>query len=227
LASIEAPQANQRSGEISTLKVLEQCARHGVKRLIFAGSASAYGDDPTPLKSESLAPKPLSPYAASKLAGEHYVRAFAKSFGLDGVSLRFFNVFGSHQRPNDSYAGVIPKFVASMREGVNPTIFGDGEQTRDFVHVANVVQASLLALRAQQRLNGDVFNVGSGIATSVNKLVSTLNQLGGTSFVPDYKPRRTGDPRQSCADLSLINASLGYTPAVGLSAGLQEVLASL
>ena len=224
ILSIEQPLRNQKNGEDLTVNVLDACRTHKVKRIVFASSASVYGLRPCPNK-ETDSPDPLSPYAASKLASEFYLRAFAACADLDTVSLRFFNVFGPRQDPKSPYSGVISIFAERMRNGLAPVVYGDGTQTRDFVYVKNVVHACLLALQCRRRFSGDVFNVGSGKATSINHLVETINSSLGSSLVPSYLPARSGEVKHSLADTEKAENMLGYKPVVGFEAGISELLA--
>src|SRR5206468_4201040 len=169
----------------ATIQLLEAARRAGARRFVFAASSSAYGDTEELPKQEGMLPNPLSPYAAGKLAGEHYVRVCARTMGLDGVSLRYFNVFGPRQDPSSPYSGVISLFARSMASGVRPVIFGDGRQTRDFTYVANVVQANLLALDAAEPLGGEVINVGAGVRISLLDLVDAINRVLGTDLEPE------------------------------------------
>ena len=176
-------------------------------------------------KRETDLPQPLSPYAAAKLAAEHYCSAFYESFGLETVCLRYFNVFGPRQDPNGAYAAVIPKFITAMLAGQPPTIFGDGRQSRDFTYVENVVDANLLAA-SSPRAPGQVFNVGAGESTSLLDLVHMLNAELGTSITPRHEPARTGDVRDSCADITHARSLLGYESRVALAEGLRRTIAS-
>ena len=171
-----------------------------------------------------MMPRPLSPYAAGKLAGEHYVRVYARSMGLDGVSLRYFNVFGPRQDPSSPYSGVISRFAREMAEGRRPLIFGDGRQTRDFTHVANAVRANLLAMGSERPLLGEAYNVGAGGRTSLLDLVGAINEVLGTRIEPEFRPERAGDVRDSLASLDRIRRALGYEPAVDFADGLRRTL---
>ena len=224
--SVKDPFTTQRSGEIATLNVLEACARNKVRRIVFAASSSAYGDTETLPKHEGMAPKPLSPYAASKLACEGYLRAFANSMGLDGIAFRYFNIFGPRQDPNSPYSAVISVFRDRMLRDECPVINGDGTQTRDFTHVDNVVSANLLALKAAQPLQGAVCNIGCGERISLNELVVELNTILGKNLKPQYGPVRAGDVKDSLADITLANKLIGYRPKVYFKDGLRQLLAS-
>jgi UDP-glucose 4-epimerase len=222
--SVREPLRSHESGPTATLNILEAARRNGARRVIFAASSSAYGDTDDLPKHEDMLPRPLSPYAAGKLAGEHYVRVYAQTMGLDGVSLRYFNVYGPRQDPSSPYSGVISLFTDALREGRRPTIYGDGEQTRDFTFVANVVAANILAMDSQTALGGDVLNVGTGERISLNQLVGTMNSILGTALEPDYQPARAGDVRDSQASLARIGQVLGYQPAVDFETGLRATL---
>ena len=222
--SVRDPLESHRSGPSATLNILEASRSAGVRRFVFAASSSAYGETDELPKHEGMMPRPLSPYAAGKLAGEHYVSVYAQTMGLDGASLRYFNVFGPRQDPSSPYSGVISLFASGMASGRRPMIFGDGGQTRDFTYVANVVSANLLAMRSARPLGGDVFNVGTGRRVSLLDLVSALNSSLGTSLEPQFEPTRAGDVRDSQASLEHIGATLGYRPLVDFEEGLRRTL---
>ena len=219
--SIDDPLSTHAACATATLVMLDQARRAGVRRFVYAASSSAYGDSAKPAKSETDPPGPLSPYAAAKLAGEHYCQAFFHSYGLETVGLRYFNVFGPRQDPNGPYAAVIPKFIAAMRAGDQPVIFGDGHQSRDFTYVENVVQANLLAM-TRPNIGGRTYNVATGQSVSLLKLVELLNQILGTRLSPRFEPPRPGDVRDSLADISAARRDLGYEPAVDLAEGLRR-----
>jgi UDP-glucose 4-epimerase len=192
--------------------------------VVYAGSASAYGTPLRDVQSEDDPVRPLSPYAAAKLAGEVYCQAFTSTYGLETVRLRFFNVFGPRQRPDSPYSGVIALFVAALSEGRVPTIFGDGQQTRDFTYVANVVQALLLAAD-RPGISGEVCNVGTGHGTSLLELLDGIERLLGRHVAPRHEAARAGDIRHSRADISRARRVLGYEPAVPFAQGLERTLA--
>lgn len=225
--SVKEPIESHDSGPTATLNVLEAARLAGAKRLIFAASSSAYGDTEELPKHEDMLPRPLSPYAAGKLAGEHYVRVYAQTMGLDGVSLRYFNIFGPRQDPSSPYSGVISLFARWMREGRRPTIYGDGQQTRDFTFVANAVAANLAAMKSERPLGGDVLNVGTGEQVSLIDLVGAINAALGTDLAPEFLPPRAGDVRDSVADLAKIGAAIGYRPVVSFRQGLERTLAAI
>jgi len=221
--SIEDPAESHRVCATGTLHVLDAARRHGVRRVVYAASASAYGLPGGPVQSESDPVRPLSPYAAAKLAGEVYCQAFAASYGLETVRLRFFNIFGPRQRSDSPYSGVIAIFAALLAAGQTPTIFGDGLQTRDFTYVSDVVQALRLAADTPG-LRDEVFNVGTGQPTSLLELVAELNALLGTTVQPRHGEARPGDIRHSCANIEQAQARLGYRPQVSFAQGLQRTL---
>ncbi|MBI2843141.1 MAG: SDR family oxidoreductase [Armatimonadetes bacterium] len=221
--SIEDPAATDEINTRGTLNALMAAQEAGVKRFVLASSCAVYGDNPClPLREDYL-PRPLSPYAVTKLAGEQYCEVFSNAFGLPSVALRFFNVFGPGQRPDSQYAAAIPKFADAVASGGSITIFGDGEQTRDFIFVENVVSAILLACESDVAV-GRVVNVGSGNQTSLNELMRILADVAGRDIVPIYGPPRAGDIRHSCADISLARELLGYECKVSLEEGLQRVM---
>lgn len=222
--SVEDPIATHEACATGTLVLLDEARRAGVKRFVYAASSSAYGDQPTPAKSENLLPAPLSPYAAAKLAGENYCHAFFHTYGLETVCLRYFNVFGPRQDPSGPYAAVIPLFVQKLLRGDSPRIFGDGKQTRDFCFVKNVVAANLLAAE-RPNVAGQVFNVGSGEQISLIGLLDKIKAILHSDISPKFEPARTGDVRDSLADLTKSKAILGYVPQFTLEQGLAETVA--
>jgi UDP-glucose 4-epimerase len=224
--SVSKPLESHANGPTATLNLLEAARLAGVRRVMFAASSSAYGETDELPKHEEMLPRPLSPYAAGKLACEHYVRVYAQTMGLDGVSLRYFNIFGPRQDPSSPYSGVISLFSDAMRSGRRPLILGDGYQSRDFTYVANVVSANLLALRCEQPLGGEVFNVGTGRRISLRDLVDAMNSCLGTRIDPEFGPPRAGDVRHSQASLAKIAAALDYQPIVDFEEGLRKTLAA-
>jgi UDP-glucose 4-epimerase len=224
--SVRDPFATQHAGEIATLRLLDACVQRGVKRVIYAASSSLYGDSPVLPRVETAAPAPLSPYAVSKLACMYYLRAYAHCHKLDTLALVYFNVFGPRQDPDSPYSAVIARFLKEMRAGRAPHIEGDGEQTRDFTYVANVVHANLLAMRAARTFRGAVCNAGCGERVSVNMLVAALNAALGTSLKPVYGPPRTGDVRDSTADIRLAHELFGYEPIVTFEDGIRRLVAA-
>jgi nucleoside-diphosphate-sugar epimerase len=222
--SLRDPFASHEANTTGTLNVLIAARDARVKRVVYAASSSAYGNTAELPKREDMLPRPLSPYAAAKYAGEQYCRAFNASFGLGTIALRYFNVFGPRQDPTSQYAAVIPKFIVCAESGEAPTIFGDGEQTRDFTYVANVVRANMLACEAPAAALGEPYNVGCGERVSVNMLWRRIREMLGASLEAQYEPARTGDVRDSLASLDRIHSMLGYTPAVALDEGLRETV---
>lgn len=222
--SVREPLESHRSGPTATLNMLEAARQAGARRFMFAASSSAYGNTEELPKHEGMFPSPLSPYAASKLAGEFYVGVYAKTMGLDGVSLRYFNIFGPRQDPSSPYSGVISLFIKFMSQGQRPTIYGDGRQTRDFTYVANAVAANLAAMRRPEPLGGQVLNVGTGQRISLLDLVASLNCIFGTSIEPIFQSPREGDVRDSLASLTRTREALGYEPSVIFEEGLRRTV---
>lgn len=221
--SIEEPLATFQVNAQGTLNLLLASREAGVKRFVYASSSAVYGNDPNiPNREDSLA-VPICPYGTSKLAGENLCRSFYKSYGLPTVSLRYFNVFGPKQPLEGEYSAVIPAFVTAFLEGRQPTIYGDGEQTRDFVYVDDVVEANLLAC-FKEGIEGEVFNIASGEQTSVNKLFFLLRKLTKINVEPIYASPRPGEVRHSLADISKARTFLGYQPRVSLEKGLRGTI---
>lgn len=206
-----------------TLIALVAARDAGVKRVVYAASSSAYGDQAGEAKLETMRPAPISPYGAAKLTGESYAAAFSHSLGLETVSLRYFNVFGPRQDPTSTYAAVIPKFITAMLRAERPIIYGDGTQSRDFTYVDNVVQGNLLACRAP-RANGESINLAGGGRIEINDLAARLNHILGTNLAPIYKDERPGDIKRSRANISLARALLGYEPRVDFDEGLRRTV---
>jgi UDP-glucose 4-epimerase len=221
--SIENPAATQSANINGTLSVLTAARDAGVKRVVAASSSSIYGDDPNLPKREDRMGRCLSPYALSKVVTEEYCRLFYKLYGLETVVLRYFNVFGPRQDPNSHYAAVIPRFSTRLLAGVPPIVYGDGEQSRDFTFVANVVDANLKSANASN-VAGEAFNIGCGAQTSLNQLIDKLNAILGIQLKPKYESPRKGDVRHSVADISKAGKMLSYFPAVSLETGLRHVL---
>jgi nucleoside-diphosphate-sugar epimerase len=222
--SIEDPLTSNRVNVEGTLNVLLSAKGAGVKRVVYASSCAIYGDDPTLPKKESMTPQPLSPYALQKYIGERYCRLFSQLYNLETVSLRYFNVFGPKQSPTSVYAAVIPLFIDALLRGRSPVIFGDGEQTRDFVYIDDVVQANLLAMSSQP-LSGEVINVASGRSFSLNQLVTILGDVLGSKVLPDYEGPRAGDIRHSRGDIRRGKRLLHYLPRGEIKTGLERTLA--
>ena len=223
--SIEAPLETHHNCVTSTVALLDAARRKGVRRFVYAASSSAYGDQEQSVKVESLENRPLSPYAAAKLAGEYYCKAFAASFGLETVCLRYFNVFGPRQDPASPYSAVIPLFITKMLKGERPAIYGDGTQSRDFTFVENVVHGNLRAAAAPaENVKGRVFNVAMGDSITLLDLINALNVELGTNIEPRFAPRRTGDVLHSLADIGAARQLLGYNPPVALAEGLRRTI---
>jgi len=209
----------------ATLNLLVAARAAGVRRVVYAGSSSAYGDTPTLPKVETMLPNPISPYAVAKLAGEQYMRAFARVYGLETVVLRYFNVFGPHQDPTSQYSGVLAVFCRKMLAGERPSIYGDGEQTRDFTYIDNVVHANLLAAVAPaDKVNGQMMNTATGQRITLNETFKILSELTGYGGEPTYLPPRAGDIRDSFADIRLAERLLGYYPIVDFREGLRRTV---
>jgi len=221
--SVENPAATHRTCATGTLNVLDAARRHKVKRVVYAGSSSAYGVPAGDVQTEADPLTPLSPYAAAKLAGELYMQAFAATYGLETVRLRFFNIFGPRQRADSPYSGVIALFSAALTAGRTPTIFGDGLQSRDFTYVTDVVQALLKAAAAPD-VAGKVYNVGTGKSVTLLELLAALNRQLGTNVAPQFAPARAGDVRHSRADIARTRRDLGYEPRVAFEDGLAETV---
>lgn len=221
--SVENPLASHDICATGTLTVLDGARHAKVRRVVYAASSSAYGDQPGDVRRETDALVPLSPYAAAKLAGEHYCQCCTAVYGLETVRLRFFNVFGPRQDAKSPYSGVISLFSAAMTQGKTPTIYGDGLQTRDFVYVADVVQAMVKAAQAPRAV-GNVYNIGNGQSVTILDLVQHLNDLLGTSLQPVHAPPRAGDVRHSLADIALARRDLDYDPQVSFREGLARTL---
>ena len=218
--SIDDPATTHRDCTDATFNLLLASRDNKVKRFILASSSAIYGDDPSQPKVETMLPKPISPYAVGKLAGEYYCSVFAKVFGLQTISLRYFNVFGPYQDPKSQYAAAIPAFVSLMLKGQQPTIYGDGEQTRDFTFIDNIVHANLLAAGVKQT-NGEVVNIASGTTVSVNQTISLIGEMIGKNIQPIYAPVRAGDVKHSSADTTLARQTLGFEPVVDFATGLK------
>ena len=222
--SLEEPALYQQVNSTGTFNVLEAARRGGVSRVVFASSGSVYGNCSVPW-AEGACAMPRHPYAASKLSGEAFMRAYASSYRLDTVSLRYFNVFGPRQNPKRTYASVVPAFADTILNGRSPIIHGDGHQSRDFTHVSNVVHANLLAARMEARLGGDVINVGCGTEVSIVRLAGLMaTSLGRSDLRPSHEPRRPGDSDRSLADLTRAGRVLGYEPVTSFTEGLDQTL---
>ena len=221
--SVDRPAESHRANVDSTLQVLIAARDAGVKRVVFAGSSSVYGDQPVLPKNEEMPTNPLSPYALQKLVGEQYGQMFTRLYGLETVTTRYFNVFGPRQDPGSPYSGVISLFIKALAEGSRPTIYGDGEQTRDFTFVADVVDAVLRAAETPG-VGGQVFNVATGSRISLNRLLAALKAIFESNVEPIFKDTRTGDVRDSQADIRKAERLLGYRPLVSLEEGLRQTV---
>jgi UDP-glucose 4-epimerase len=221
--SLDNPFDTHHHCATGTLRVLEAAHRAGVRRVIYAGSSSAYGETENPFETEDVLPAPLSPYGAAKLAGEHYCQAFYESFGLETVVLRYFNVFGARQDPRSQYAAVIPKFITLMLRGKQPVIYGSGEQTRDFTYIDNIVHGNLLAARVPEAA-GQTMNLATGEAISVNALVDALNDVLGTDIEAVHEAARPGDILHSAASIERAENLLGFSPVVDFTDGLRQTV---
>ena len=221
--SIEDPLTSHASNTGGTLNLLIAARDAGVRRVIYAASSSAYGDTPTLPKKEEMEPNPLSPYALQKLMGEEYCRLFSQLYGLETISLRYFNIFGPRQDPNSIYSAVIPRFIDALISGRPPIIYGDGEQSRDFTFIDNVVHANLLAMN-MERTEGEVVNVACGKRISLNQLVRYLQDIMNSHISPLYEEPRKGDVRHSLADIKRGKDLLHYEPRVGIEEGLRRTV---
>ena len=221
--SVRDPIGTNRSNVTATLNILESCRKAGVRRLVYAASSSAYGDTEVLPKVEEMSPNPLSPYALQKLVGERYCKLYNDLYGLETVSLRYFNVFGPDQDPHSEYSAVIPKFIAKLLAKESLTIYGDGEQSRDFTYVENVVEANLLALRAATA-PGNICNIGCGERITLNQLVRLLEEIVGVKANVNNVGSKAGDVRHSLADVTLAQRLLGYEPKVMVEEGLRRTV---
>ncbi len=221
--SVEFPLESHESNATGTLRLLRCAAAAGVRRLVYASSSSVYGANPTLPKVESMPTEPLSPYAVSKLSGEQYAVVFHRLYGLETVSLRYFNVFGPRQDPNSPYSGVVSRFIDAIQSNTPPTIHGDGEQTRDFTYVENVARANFAATERPEAA-GSVYNIGCATRVSVNELWRVMAELSGSEMEPRYAPSRSGDVPHSLADIGRARIDLAYEPSVDLREGLRRTL---
>jgi UDP-glucose 4-epimerase len=219
--SVAKPKETHEASVNATFSLLLAARDQGVRRMVYAASSSAYGDQPELPKHEKMRPDPLSPYAVAKLVGEYYCQVFSRVYGLETVSLRYFNVFGPRQDPGSQYSGVISRFIDALLNGKQPTIYGDGEQSRDFTYISNVVDANLKAAESASAV-GQVINIANGERVTINEVFEMVKKLTGRAEVQaEYAPPRTGDVRDSLADLSLARSLLRYSPQVGLEQGLR------
>jgi len=221
--SVNNPLTSNEVNINGTLNLLEAAKEYGIKRLVYASSSSVYGDTPTLPKIEDMPPKPLSPYAITKLAGEEYCQTFSRLYKLPVVCLRYFNVFGTRQDPTSQYSAVIPKFIHLLLDKKTPVINGDGEQSRDFTFVENVVQANLLACHSDVS-GGEVINIACGQSYTLNQLVTILNRIIGVNIKPDYADAKPGDVKHSLADISKAKKLLNYQPKVSFAQGLEKTV---
>jgi nucleoside-diphosphate-sugar epimerase len=224
--SVENPVESMDAGVMGTTVLLDSARHAKVRRVVFAASSAAYGDTPTLPKIETMMPAPLSPYAVSKLTCEHLMNVFSKLYGIETLSLRYFNVFGPRQDPTSEYAAVIPNFITAALKHTRPIVFGDGEQTRDFCYIDNTVSANLLAASTSNKLSGEVVNIACGERISLNKLLSLISEESGFKLEPEYKPGRAGDVRDSLASIDRARALIGYEPKVDARMGLRQTLAA-
>ena len=221
--SIEDPETSNAINVGGTLNILLAAREEKVKRVIYASSSSVYGDTPTLPKHEEMPPDPLSPYALQKYIGERYCRLFYQLYSLETIALRYFNIFGPKQDPNSLYSAVIPKFIDALLQGRPPIIFGDGEQSRDFTYIENVVQANLLAMSAEH-LHGEAINIACGKRISLNQLLNVLKEILGSKLSPIYQEPRQGDVKHSLADIRKGKEILNYEPTVGIEIGLEKTV---
>ena len=221
--SIDDPAATHKHCVDATFNLLLAARDAGIKRFVYAASSSVYGDSPTLPKIETMPSNPLSPYAVAKLVGEYYCSVFYKVFGLETISLRYFNVFGPNQDPTSQYAAAIPAFVTSILQDKSPTIYGDGEQSRDFTFIDNVVEANLLAAGAKHTA-GEVINIACGQAVTFNEIIDMINNFVGKKVNPVYALSRRGDVKHSLADIALAKKTIGYKPVVTFRDGLQKAI---
>jgi nucleoside-diphosphate-sugar epimerase len=221
--SVEDPAATHKDCVDATFTMLLAARDAKVKRFVYAASSSAYGDTPTLPKIETMPVKPLSPYAVGKLVGEYYCSVFYDVFGLETISLRYFNVFGPYQNPKSQYAAAIPAFVTAILNDRPPTVYGDGLQTRDFTYIDNVVEANLLAAGVN-KTHGEVINIACGQRITVNEIIELINELLKKNIKPEYVPSRPGDVKHSLADITLANKIIGYKPLVPFRQGLEKAI---
>ncbi len=221
--SVDNPAATHQHCVNGTFNMLEAARKANVKRFVYAASSSAYGDAPISPKVETMVTSPLSPYAAAKLFGEYYCSVFYKVFGLETIALRYFNVFGPYQDPKSEYAAAIPAFVTTILKDQSPTIYGDGEQSRDFTYIDNVVTANLLAARAK-KTEGQVVNIACGNAVTINEIIQMINEAVGKNVIAKYEPTRAGDVKHSLADIAKAKEVIGYEPVVDFNTGLNMAI---
>ena len=223
--SVNDPVGTNGPNVNGTLTMLEAARKAGVKRLLYAASSAAYGDSPELPKHEGMLPGPISPYAVQKVAGEYYLQSYARVYGLETVSLRYFNVFGPRQDPTSQYSGVLARFISMMAKGETPTIFGDGSTSRDFVYIDNVVHANMLAATTSAPVSGKVFNVATGVRTTLLEAYEEIKSVLGYEGGVDFKPERDGDIRHSLADISCAQTVFGYGVKKSFREGLETTIA--
>lgn len=221
--SVERPEDSHTANINGTFNLLLAAKNHGVRRFVYAASSSAYGDTPELPKRESMTPNPKSPYAVQKLVGEHYGRAFHECYGLETISLRYFNVFGPRQNPKSQYAAAIPAFVTAILRNESPVVYGDGEQTRDFTYIDNVVEGNVLAADAK-KTSGEAVNLACGDRISVNEVIARINAILGKRVPTKHLPERAGDVKHSCADITRVKELLGFKPIVSFEEGLRRAI---
>ncbi|AQT69702.1 UDP-glucose 4-epimerase [Anaerohalosphaera lusitana] len=221
--SVDDPAATHKHCVDATFNVLLAARDSGVKRVVYAASSSAYGDSERLPKVEDMVTNPLSPYAVGKLVGEYYCKVFSEVFGLETIALRYFNVFGPYQDPTSQYAAAIPAFVTSILKGTPPTIYGDGEQSRDFTYIDNVVEANMCAANAE-KTQGEVVNIACGDRITVNEIIKMINSITGQNVEPEYAPRRAGDVKHSHADISKAKEVIGFEPVCEFREGLDKAI---
>ena len=222
--SVDDPACTHKHCVDATFTLLLAARDAGVKRFVYAASSSAYGDSDRLPKIETMITNPLSPYAVGKLVGEYYCKVFYSVFGLETIALRYFNVFGPYQDPTSQYAAAIPAFVTNILNGESPTVYGDGEQSRDFTYIDNVVEANLLAARAKET-HGEVVNIACGDRITVNEIIGYINELTNNSIKPKYVDRRAGDVKHSMADITLASEVIGFKPVCSFKDGLEKAIA--
>jgi len=222
--SVKNPVDTTASNLNGTLQVLEGARKAGVRRLMYAASSAAYGDAPEQPKHEAMLPSPISPYAVQKLAGEHFIASYARCYGLDAVSLRYFNIFGPRQDPGSPYSGVLAIFISKMLAGETPTIYGDGGTSRDFTYIDNVVEANLRIAKTSANVAGKVFNIATGKSITLLEAYETLKRVTGYKGDVNFRPEREGDIRHSLADISLAQSSFGYQVVTDFADGLEQTV---
>ncbi|MEE2757533.1 MAG: SDR family oxidoreductase [Myxococcota bacterium] len=222
--SLALPLETNEANIVGTLTLLEMCRKKDVQRVVYAASSSAYGDHDAPIKTETLEPRPKSPYAVQKLTGEYYCSVYHQLFGINTVALRYFNVFGRRQNPSSQYAAVVPAFVTRILQGKAPVVYGDGTQSRDFTHIDNVIDANFKALDAPSDVCGRVYNVGCGSSVTLLDLIESINKTLGTEVKPQFDPPRAGDVMHSRADIEQTRKNIGYNPEVDFNEGLRRTI---